>query len=431
MYFPGTEESIGTLNARQCFAVMERGEERTRIWARAPGLFQGELDVPNQSLAYVLVDDIPMRLSAGGEPYGEALSGGLVRLESNAGVDTFLAVMIEGRVKARFLVTADEIFPATSWTVPDPEDLPDASWPEATLPLPPEKVALTQRPSGYDVRAEVEAPLFDVTDVLLDPAMGELRMALLEERSFEARVRLVGRQFWVEGWVASVDWRSDPPESGWNPMTGIPGLRTVATGTRQLGSKDADLALEPKGDAFATIPAGAWVTLEQEDGSWQQIRVSWRGGEARGWIEKKRLEREKKQGKPPEPEVSRVAAISLGKVAVEWYDAEGHDLAPGLTPDAVRGLAVQGIETLRRQYAEALRSRPNLTGEVVARLVVTPDGMIFEQSNPVATLADEDVVAVLDATMEALVFAEIKPRKRQLDNNLVVWMQWVFKPLGE
>lgn len=431
MYVPGTEEAVGTLQARQCYAVMERGVARTRIWVRAAGSFQGEVDVSNRDFAQVLVDDIPMKLDASGEPYGEALSGALVLIDRDVGGGLFLVKMLEGRVRAQFVVAEDEFFPAASWPVPDPEDVPDAGWPEATLPLPPSSLTLTSIGGGYDVHAEIVAPLFDLTDILLDPAMGQLRMTFLEQREFESRVRIVGRHLWVDGWATSVDWRAEPPEGGWNPMAGVPSLTTVATGTRQLGSKDAELALEAKGDAFGTLPAGSWVTLDEEDGAWQRVLVTWPHGTVRGWMEKKRLEKEKKQGEQPKPSVSRVAAIGVGNVAVEWFEGEGHDLEPELTPDFVRGLATDGIERLRRTYAEALAKRPNLTGEVTARLVVTPEGTIFEQSTPVATLADDGVRAALDAKLEGLLFPEVKPRKRKLDNNVVVWIQYVFKPMGQ
>ena len=433
MYVPGSQESVGTLNARRCYAVMDRGEDRTRIWVKDAATFQGEVDVANRDLAYELLDDVTMRLEPSDDPHGEIRSGALVKLESSAADDRFVAVALEGRVQARFIVDADDVFTAESWTEPDPEDTPDAGWPapEVSWPLPPGEVALTKRPSGYDVRANVTPPLFDTSDVLLDPALGQLRLELVEVRDFESKVRVIGPHLWVEGWVTSVDWRSEPAPEGWKPAAGVPGLTTLATGARQIGDKDAELGLAPKEDPFGAVPAGAWVTLDEEDGSWQRVSVAWEGGAAKGWIEKKGLQKAKKQGDPPKPVVSRVAVIDVGNVVGEWLDPEGHDVQPELTPEAVQGFATAGLPPLRRGYAEALSARPNLTGELTFRLVVTPEGVIFEQSTPVATLADDAVKGALDAYVEAIAFPETKPRKRRLDNNAVVWIQYLFKPLGQ
>jgi len=433
-YAPGTQDRLGWLHARSCYAVMERGDDRTRIWVKSPG-FSGEVDVEDRALARILVDDVEMRLEPSHDPHGVALSGAVVTIVKRSADDRWLVKLLEGRAHPIFLVEEDEIYWASSWPEPDPEFGPDAGWPEATRPLPPGDVTLTRRPGGYDVRAEVGSPLFRVEDLLLDPAMGSLLLEIVEAREFEAKIRLVGPHMWVEGWVTDLDWRAEePPEKGWDPVKGVPAPTTRAVGTRQLGDKPAEIAQEEKGDPFGSVPPGAWVNVVGDNGNWVEIESIWAGGQVRGWTQNKMLLKEKKQGEAPKPVIGRVAAIAIGRTAVEWFDSTGHEptALPETTKESVAGLISPHLPPLKLLYAQRLAESPSVSGEMTYKLVVDPEGAIVEVSTPVSTMADTELVAAMDAIMEALVFPPRERLKnRRLDANIVVWVQIQFKPLGQ
>jgi hypothetical protein len=432
---PGDPDSlVGTLEARSCWTVMERTVGRTKIWLGPTLGFQGEVEVPDKALAYVLVDDVDMRLEPPDEPHGEVLSGAAVIIERELGGDFMLARLLEGRIGARFIVSADDLYHAVSWPEPETELEPDKGWPVATLPLPPNKVKITKKPGGYNVLAGIGAPLFDVGEVLRDPALGQLRMEFLEQHEHESKIRIVGPHVWVEGWVTDLDWRAPAPDKGWDSMHGVPSVKTRPVGTRQIGTKAAALSLEVKGEPVGEVQPGTWVAPTTEDGGWTQVMVPWEGGIVSGWIEKKRLLPVKKQGTPPSPEFTRVAAVSIGNTAVQWFDEAAHEEeVPELTADFVRGVALTRISDLRYAYAHDLAADPSRGGEVVARLVVDPEGVVLENSLAVDKLTSEKVRPILESFIESLQFPlrEVPRAHRKSDNNLVVWIQFQFKPMGQ
>lgn len=433
-FLPGTQDRVGWVHARACYAVMGRDGERTKIWVTGDG-FAGEVEVDDRALARILVDDVEMRLEPASDPHGLALSGAIVTVVKRGADGNWLVKLLEGRVHPVFLVAEDEIYWASTWPEPDPEFGPGKDWPVATRPLPPGDVTLTRRPGGYDVHAEVGPPLFRVDDVLLDPAMAQLAMEIVEGREYEAKIRIVGAHMWVEGWVTDVDWRAEElPEKGWDSLKGVPAPATRAVGSRQLGDKPAELAIEVKGDAFGSVPAGAWVDVVTDEGKWIEVVSHWDGGQVRGWTQSKYLLKEKKQGDAPTPKIQRLAAIGIGQTAVEWFDSEGHDpeVPPETTPELVRGLVSVGLPSLKLIYAQALDASGNVAGELTYRLVVDPDGVVLETSTPVATLTDTGVREATDALVEGLVLPEReKLRDRKLDPNVIVWVQIQFKPLGQ
>ena len=432
---PGDPDAVvGTLEARSCWTVMERGVGRTKVWLGPALGFQGEVEVSDRAFAYILVDDVEMKLEPPDSSHGEILSGATVVIEKALGGEFVLARLLEGRIGARFLVSMDDLYHAASWPEPETELEPDAGWPMATLPLPPKKVAIVKKAGGYDVLARVGGPLFDVDEVLRDPGLGQLRMEFVEQNEHEAKVRVVGPHVWVEGWVTDLDWRAAPPEEGWDPLKGAPPVKTRPVGTRQVGSKPADLALVVKGEPVGQVQPGTWVAPTSEDGGWTQVLVAWEGGIITGWIEKKRLLPEKKQGTPPTPKFSRLAAVSIGNTAVQWFDATGHEEEePILTPDFVRGVALSRISDLRYAYSQDLSTDPSSGGELVARLVVDTEGVILESSFVVDKLTGQDVRPVLEGFIESLRFPprEIPRATAKLDDNLVVWIQFQFKPMGQ
>ncbi len=428
------DQVIGTLEARSCWTVMDRSVGQTKIWLGPALGFQGEAEVRNKAIAYILVDDVEMRLEPPDPSHGVALSGSAVVIERELGGDMVLARLLEGRVNARFVVSADDLYHAVSWPEPETELEPDAGWPTASLPLPPKKVAITKKPGGYDVLARVGRPLFDVDEVLRDPALGQLRMEFVVQHEHESKIRIVAPHLWVEGWVTDLDWRDPPPPKGWDPMKGAPQVTTRPVGTRQIGNKATDLALEVKGDPVGQIQPGTWVAPTGEEGGWMQVMVPWEHGIVTGWIEKKRLLPEKKQGTPPTPKFSRVAAVQIGNTAVQWFDEEAHpEETPELTPEFVRGVALSRVSDLRYAYAHDLKEDPSSGGELVARLVVDPDGVVLENSFAVDKLTGQDLRPVLETFIDSLVFPprEVPRQARKLDNNVVVWVQFTFKPMGQ
>jgi hypothetical protein len=434
---PGDPDTVlGSLRARTCWTVVDRAAGRTRIWIKQATGFQGEVEISDRALAYIVLDDLDLRLAPSDEPHGELLSGAVVVIEKELGGDHVLARLLEGRVGARFVASYDDLYHAESWPEPEPDLSPGSGWPTATQPVPPEPVAITQTPGGYDVLAKIGAPLFHVADILLDPGLGQVKMEYVEQAEHEAKVRIVGPYVWVEGWVTDLDWR-EAPEKGYDPLLGVPSVRSTAVGTRQIGDKDADLAPAPKADAVGAVRAGSWLNVVNEDGGWAQVTSAWDGGNVTGWIQKKHLLSEKKAGTPPSPEFSRVSAVSVGNVAVQWFDAEGHETEgqatePDLSVDVARGLALTRIDELRHAYGMLLAEKPELTGELTAKLVVDVEGVLLEQSFPVAKLESQQLTELLDGILEGTVFPVREvPRRSKLDHNVVVWVQFLFKPLGK
>lgn len=434
MSLPGESSAVvGSLEARSCWTVLDRQAGRTRIWVAPAQGFQGEVEVSDRALAWILVDDVPLRLEPADEPAGEVLSGAVVAIEKELGGDFVIARVLEGRVGARFLVNSDDLFHATSWPQPEVGVEPDAGWPVASLPLPPAEATIARTPGGRDALARIRPPLFHLDDVLLDPAQGIARVEYLERAEHEARVRIVAPHLWVEGWVTDLDWRDVPPVAGWDPAAGAAAPRIRSSGGRQMGSKAGELSLEAKGEPAGQVQPGTWVLAGEESGGWLQVTVPFEGGLAAGWIEKKRLQVEKKQDPVPESRVGRVAMVTVGNTAVQWATKDGHEGEPELAADLVRGLAVSRIDELRLGYARALALEPDKKGEVVVRVVVDKDGIVLERSVAVDRLSCDQVTAAMEPVLDAMSFParEIPRKQAKLDHNLVVWLQYLFKPLGQ
>ena len=433
--FQATGSVQGRLSGGGCYAVLGRDDTHTRLWVTGQSGFQGEVSVLSNRLAYILVDDVDLRLSEGDEPYGQILSGALVALESTPAGGLWVARSLEGRVHARFLVSADDIYPAAGWVIPDPEDAADGGWPEATLPLPPESTILTAAPDVLDVRAAIDAPLFHVEDLLNDPAFGQVRLSLEEVRDYDARVRLVGPTLWVEGWVTDIDWRSEPPEEGWDPDAGRPTTVMRPPLPREVGTKGADLFSSVKGDKVGKLQPGARLRVLANEGRWLEIESRWEGGEIRAWLETKRLVKEGKESTASH-DFRRMASVSLGKMGLKWDEAEGHEEEPELELIAAQHAVRAWIDRLRWIYAGLLREKPMLSGNLTVRLLVDPSGKILEASVPLDKLGSMNLSAAVLVGLEGLEFPKRKvPRRRrgqpEVDWNVEVWLQYRFASLSE
>jgi len=451
--------ALGSLGHRRCYSVMERMDRHTRIWVGSEGGFQGEVEVPNDVLAHVLTDDIEMVLEPGGEVFGKALSGAIVLVSPHPEEDLLRATLVEGRMRARFLVAVDDVYPAQSWPMPDPDEGPDGDWPEADLPLPPSGDGLLDDPTGMQLRAELLKPLARLDDLRNDPALGEMRMALLESREGARKVRLVGPTAWAEGWVVSSGWRKDVPATGWDSLAGFPSAPIPKAGARQVGSKPAPLHLGVKGAKFGSLQPGARVDVLATEKSWLQVRSSWSGGQVSGWLEKKRLVKEGKEA-PLKAAVERVSAVTISRVALQWQTPEDHReevkgepvpavaakaegepvpapepktyiVEPELGLDSMLSHLNQSMSRLQWLYGQVLDKTPTAGGEITVRLLVEPSGAVAEGGIYSASIDDEAIQAVISADLAELSFEKrrIARRKRGTpvrDWRIQAWVQYVF-----
>jgi len=425
---------------------MGRGEGRTRFWLRSADGFQGEVEVADTVLAHVLVDDVALRSEPNEEPFGKVLSGALVALESIPGSELSLARTLEGRVELQFLVSVDDVFPAQSWPLPDPDDEPGSSWPTAALVPPPEATKLLNQRAGTGVRARIQPPLFSVEDLRQDPAMGQLAYEVLDEEEGAAHVRIVARSFWIDGWVSSASsWAAEPPARGWDALEGLPAATGAAPLPREVGSKGAALSLEPKGASVGELRPGARVRVVESQGGWLDVSCVFQAGEVRGWIEKKRLVREGKESEAA-IRIDRVAAVHVDKAVATWVEPEGHTtpaeeegadplpVAPELDVDPLFLHLSTGLQALQWAYSEETRSR-ELDGDITVRLVIDAKGNVTETSVPVDKLDNEALRDRVLAQVAGLEFPARKvPRRRRgqpaLDWTIQLWLQFVFSSVG-
>ena len=409
----------GTLNYRNCFELLGTEAGQARLWLPKETGFAGEVVVSEFALGQVLVDDVELR-SAGGEVWGKALTGTLVRIEADKG-DVVRVVSVEGRAKLRFQVSWDDLFPASSWPEPDSNFQPDAGWPVGERPLPLSGVRV--KGSDGKVRADIAAPLARVEDILMDPEFGGLKVAFDEE----GKALVVGRMFWLTGEVPA-SWAQEvatSPDGVWAESL------EPAVSNRVLKKASAPLFSEPKGSELGKLTNEHRFEVLEIEGSWLKIRYLMDVGQGEGWLEKKQLQSEKKT--PPLALTVQPGLFSpnlrVGRSAVQWADPEAHvdDEVPALSLAPVSATLAMGIEPLLLVYARELVNKPSLSGEVTLRLLVAPDGSVASRNVAIESVGNESVVAALLASLERLTFEERKltrkQRRSKVDHNLEVWVQ--------
>ena len=453
--------AVGTLAHRRCYPVVERMERDTRILVTSEDGFKGEVEVSNSMLAHVLTDDIDMVLSPDGEVFGKVMSGSLVRVESHPSPDTLRATLLEGRLRARFLVAQDDVYPTQSWPRPDPDERADGEWPSASQPPPPAAGILLDDPTGMQLRAQLRGSLAYLEDLRNDPASGASRMEVLETRSDARKVLWVGPTVWAEGWVTGGSWLEDAPAGGWSAVSGFPETSLGRTGARQVGAKPASLHLAVKGAEFGALEPGARVDVLAEEKSWLQVRSDWNGGEVTGWLEKKRL---LKKGKelPRTARVAEVAAVRIGRIAQQWRSPEDHReelpaqpagnaaaasgntgggadqapvepkthiVPPELNLDPVLSQLSRSMARLQWLYAQALEVKPQAGGEVTVRVLVGPSGKVIEQGIQSASFKAAEFHELIEGELSSLPFEKRKvPRRKrgqpERDWHVQVWIQY-------
>jgi hypothetical protein len=433
---PANGGAAGALERGFCYAVQDRFEGATRVWIPGPQGFVGDADIPNDALAWTLVDDVELRSGPRGDVFGGALSGGVVSIVERRDGGA-VVTPVEGRLRPRFWVPDAALFPSPRWLVPDPEDAADSGWPQADRPLPPAPAELAQTPGGAAV-VSVGPPLLTLRDHALDPAFGALRWTELERTEFEVHVQIVASTLWVKGWTSALDWREPEPEGGWPMARGVSVPPVARVGARQVGSKEAELSREPKSEPFGKLGPGTRVDVGAEEKGRLKVTAHWAGGQASGWIDKRRLLKEGQEDAVA-PELPRLTLVSVGQTAVTWVDGAGHseegaehpiELVPEPGTRVVRGAG----DALRRLYFRALQADPAAAGEVTVRLRVLLDGTIEEAAVVKDTLGRSEITDTLVALLQPLVFPErAAPRKKRSDPELDwrndVWVQVLFAPL--
>jgi hypothetical protein len=233
--------------------------------------------------------------------------------------------------------------------------------------------------------------------------------------------------------VTEIDWRQDAPPGGWDPMKGVPEPKARRVGAREVGEKPANIAAEAKGEPFGVLQPGARVDVgDEEEGAWVQVRCAWNGGEVQGWIERKRLVKEGDES-VPKLEMNKVAAVQLTNLGAKWELAEGHEGDPEMDLEPLRAWLLGRTPMLQRAYALALKKKPTLAGQIAARLLVDPKGVVGEVAVPLKTVESAELDAAVARAFEGLVFEERKPLPRkkgqpELDPDVYVWVQWNFAP---
>lgn len=458
---------LGKLDYRRCYPVMERLDEHTRIFVAGESGFHGEVEVSNAALAQVLTDDIDMMLEPGGAVFGKALSGALVFVAPHPSQEFLRATLVEGRIRAQFLVEIDDVYPAQSWPAPDPDELPGSNWPAAAEALPPSADGMLDEPQGMGLRAEILAPLSDVADLRNDPGLGQWRMSSLEQGERARKVRIVGPTAWAEGWVQSSTWMKEPPAAGWDAVAGFATGRGASGGVREVGKKPAPLHLAVKGAVLGSLQPGARVDVMATEKKWLQVRCRWQGGEVSGWIEKNKLIKEGKEG-PLKARVEKVSAVWLARSALQWLSPEDHreevpadeaELAapeasaqsqqegeaaepavqtripePELDIDPVLRRLRESMPRLQWLYARALSKTPQLDGEITVRMVVDAAGKVEEKGIFSSSIDEKDIAARITADLEDLSFEKRRtprPKRGQAkkDWRVIVWVQYALSPV--
>jgi hypothetical protein len=423
------EQAVGSLEKRQCFAVSARADGWATLWIPAETGFSGGVSVPEAALAHVLVGDVGLENSSG-TTWGKVLSGAIVAIESEDS-SGLRVVTAEGRMRIRFELAYDDLFPASSWPSPDPEVSPDKGWPSADQSLPQMAQQFTG-PTG-DVRVELLPLLLNVEDILLDPDRGQLRLQALAAASSDNAIRFVGPSAWVEGRPTDSDWLQSSVDA---MPASAPSVRTVITQPdRQVGNKGAELYTAPKGVQVGQFVPGHWLSVVETQGGWLQVVAPIGGGSIAGWIEKKRLVAAKKTGTAPEVQTEPLYALfRVGQTAVQWSEPEAHEGedVPQLVLTPLTERLSRGTEILRLSYAEALSSKPSQSGEVTLRLLVSPDGALESVNIAVDTLGSPTVIEALMSHLDGLTFSPRKlsrsQRRAKESQSLEVWMQLLFSP---
>ncbi|MBJ95389.1 MAG: hypothetical protein CMP23_13080 [Rickettsiales bacterium] len=449
---------LGKLDHRRCYPVMERLDGVTRILVSEKRGFHGEVEVADSALAQILTDDIEMVSKEGAEVFGGVLSGALVVVESEPGSSDQLATLVEGRLGARFLVGVDDVYPAQKWPVPDPDESGGASWPVAELPLPPTADGLLDDPMGMQLRAELRSPSFAVTELRNDPGLGLWRMNVQERTEEAARVQIVGPTAWAEGWVVGSAWTREPPVAGYEGLSGLVVTAPQLGGPREVGAKPAPLYRGPKGVRVGALQPGARLEVLAAEKGWLEVVCRWEHGEARGWVEKKRLVKEGKEG-PIQHRFEGVAGVHLARTALQWMSPEDHreerEIAaepsvlesgeseqrrlesfvpePKLEISAALARLRSSLPRLQWLYAQGLLMKPALSGEVTVRVVVDPTGEILEAGVFSSSFTDQAVADQIATDLSALSFDRRRlPRRKRgqpkRDWRVIFWAQYLFSP---
>lgn len=419
--------AAGHLDARQCFAVAHRGEGSTRIFLHAAGAFRGEVEVPNDKLAYVLVDDTELRLDPKEPPWGRIV-GGTIVVQEGAAEGDLVVRPADGRVRPRFRVADTALYPAEIWPYPDPKEPTPPQWPQGLLVAPPVPGTLQSTAAGGSVRVEVGSPSASIDVLQRDPGRGVVRFDVMERDGTDLQVRIQTQHLWATGWVPELDWRNEPPAEGWDPGMVAPVGPAFVTPAREIGSTGAPISRAVKGEPFGELLPGARVDVGDADGSWVGVTARWPGGAVSGWIQKKFLVKEGKE-QPAPPVAPRIAALSLGEVSTQWELADGHEASPVIDTTPIRKRLAEHTPGLRWSYAQVLATDPKAAGLVTVRLLVDPAGKLLECSVPAATLQDEALHQAALAAFRDLSFEKRKVVKKKggpADFDVVLWVPLQF-----
>ncbi len=462
--------SVGFLSAGRCYGVLERLDSRTRVFVKAPG-FAGEVEVRDDDLLQVLAEDIPLTLGPKEEPWGLALAGTAVAIEGSGADGGKIVRTVDGRVQVRFWVEEGAMLPAEVWPALEPDEVfPGGDWPTGMFALPPASTVLS---GTTGTRASVGQPLFDVPSVIKDAALGALRYNVVQETEFDALVQIVGPTVWVQGGTTDLDWRrrsiadEEDPEvrtdradwDGWNERTGYRITAPTAPQSREIGNKEAPLSLEAKGDRFAQLTAFARVDITDTDGSWHKVTHVWPGGVVSGWIDKRRLTKEGKEQAPPPVVIPPAAVVTVAEPVIAWFDKgpefavddegnpkldkEGnqvidpdmtHLVEPEYTAPWLRRAIREHVARLRFLYGRRVARDLKQSGTLVVRVLVAEDGTVEESELIDVTFEDDDLLALIGASLQGLELPERtikKSRKDKKDYRVEVKMGISFTPYAQ
>ncbi len=444
---PGTKADVGTLEKRSCVGILERLDDGLRVWV-TNDVFQGESLLDDRLVLNLLVDDVDLLRKAGGESYGRVLSGTPVIVTEHNG-DTVRVKTVEGRVAVEFVTESDAVFPTGQWPRPDLDEEPPDDWPVAERVVPPKGGRVTADSAGFNPLATVKRQVYDIREVLLDPAQGRIGFSMVEQTDLDAKVKLITPTMWVEGYAGDLEWREEPPATGWNPIEGVAPVAPWVPAPRQIGSKDAPLSAEVKGEPFGKLVAGARVSVGDEEKGWFPVTAAWQGGSVQGWIQKKFLLKEGKEelvGETMRP----LATVAIWQMARQWEDVTGHEeeteegvmetTEPDVDLDSVRRQLTDQFGTLQVLYAQLLSRKPDSVGTLTGRVVVDPEGTIVQAHLPEGSLREVELQQRLVEMLEGLQFEEReipkqkkKRRKKgeeeepETNWNVQLWIQFSFK----
>ena len=461
--------SVGFLAPGQCYGVLERLESRTRVFVKT-STFEGEVEIRDDDLLQVLAEDIPLTLGPKEEPWGLALAGTAVAIEGPGADGGHIVRTIESRIQVRFWVEEGAMLPAEVWPTLEPDEVdPGGEWPTGMYALPPASTTIT---GTTGTRASIGEPLFNAALVANDSTLGALRYSIVEETEFDATVRVVGPTVWVQGSTTELDWRrrsiADDEEEertdradwdGWDDRKGYRISPPKAPQSREIGNKEAPLALEAKGDRFAQLNSYTRVDVVDTDGSWHKVTHTWAGGTVSGWVDKRRLTKEGKEQPPPAVVIPPGAVVTVEEPVVAWLekgpesevdddgnpkvDDDGnpvidanvtHTEDPDVPVPWLRRAVRERVERLRFLYGRLVVDDLKQSGDVVVRIVIAEDGTpeLIEWVD--VTFTDEQILELLRTTVEALELPERKLKKSRRDKKdyrLEVKMKIAFTPYAQ